>query len=104
MVACAVCHGETGKGDGPIAGLLKIGTPDLTLLTSTNGGVFPYDATLRTIDGRNAIRAHGSAMPVWGTRYFLDVVTSEGYDPAQGELLARGRMLSLVEYLGSIQE
>jgi mono/diheme cytochrome c family protein len=104
MIACAACHGETGKGDGPIAGLLNIETPDLTMLASANGGAFPYDMTLQTIDGRNALRAHGSAMPVWGTRYFLTVVKSEGYDPAQAELLAKGRMLSLVEYLRSIQE
>ena len=105
MVACAACHGETAKGDGPIAGLLNIGTPDLTTLTAGNDGAFPYEAALRTIDGRNAIRAHGSAMPVWGARYFLDAVGSEGYyDPAQAELIARGRMLALVEFLRSIQE
>ncbi len=104
MVACAVCHGESGKGDGPVAGLLTIDTPDLTRLAAAHDGAFPYDATLQTIDGRNAVRAHGSAMPVWGTRYFVTVVTAEGYDPAQAELLARGRMLALVEYLRSIQE
>ncbi len=27
MFACAGCHGKTGKGDGPIAGLLEINTP-----------------------------------------------------------------------------
>jgi mono/diheme cytochrome c family protein len=104
MVSCAACHGETGKGDGPISGLLNIETPDLTMLASANGGAFPYDLTLQTIDGRNALRAHGSAMPVWGARYFITVAKSEGYDPAQAELLARGRMLALVEYLRSIQE
>ena len=38
---CAVCHGKSGKGDGPAAGALKKSTPDLTVLASNNGGIFP---------------------------------------------------------------
>jgi mono/diheme cytochrome c family protein len=38
MVACAICHGETAKGDGPFAPLLNIDTPSLTTLASRTTG------------------------------------------------------------------
>ena len=103
MVACAGCHGETGLGDGPIAGLLDIETPNLTTLAARADGVFPYASTLRMIDGRNEVRAHGSEMPVWGDRFFVGAATSDGLDPGQSDLIAKGRILALVGYLESIQ-
>jgi mono/diheme cytochrome c family protein len=103
MIACAGCHGESGMGDGPIAGLLEIQTPNLTMLAEKAGGTFPYEAALRTIDGRNEIRAHGSEMPVWGDRFFVSAATSDSLDPEQAELVAKGRILALVGYLRSIQ-
>jgi mono/diheme cytochrome c family protein len=103
MIACAGCHGESGKGDGPLAGLLDIETPNLTMLTEQAGGTFPYEAALLVVDGRNDIRAHGSDMPVWGDRFFVSAATSDSLDPAQAELVAKGRMLALVGYLRSIQ-
>ncbi len=39
-VACAACHGRSGKGDGPVAPELRTSPPDLTLLTKKNSGVF----------------------------------------------------------------
>ena len=103
MIACAGCHGESARGDGPLAGLLEIETPNLTLLAKQAGGTFPYEKTLLVIDGRNEIRAHGSEMPVWGDRFFVNAATSDGLDPAQSELVAKGRVLALVGYLRSIQ-
>jgi mono/diheme cytochrome c family protein len=102
MVACAGCHGESGMGDGPLAGLLKIETPSLTPLAAEKGsGAFPFEYVLWMVDGRKIIRAHGSAMPVWGERY-QDSTTSQRGETA--EMVARGRMLSLVYYLESIQQ
>ncbi len=49
MIACAGCHGESGKGDGPLAGLLDIETPNLTMLTEQAGGTFPYEAALTAL-------------------------------------------------------
>lgn len=58
---CAPCHGESGRGDGPVAANLCPPPPDLTRLTS---GI---PDLLRQIDGRRTIRSHGTAaMPVWG--------------------------------------
>ena len=43
MIACAGCHGETAKGDGPLAGLLNIDTPDLTTIAAEKGdGECPF--------------------------------------------------------------
>jgi mono/diheme cytochrome c family protein len=109
LSACAGCHGRDGKGDGPMADLLKIETPDLTKLTERAGGTFPFRNTLLLIDGRNDIRAHGGEMPVWGDRYMTTM--SRAQDelrpprwPEDPEILVRGRLLSLVYYLESIQE
>lgn len=102
MNHCASCHGEGGMGDGPIAGVLTVDVPDLTLLAANNDGEFPYLDTLMVIDGRTGVRGHGSNMPVWG-----DTFSREGMQQAGdygGEMIARGRLLSLVEYLMTIQQ
>lgn len=107
MVACAGCHGETAKGDGPLAGLLKINTPDLTKMTERHGGEFPFEYAVWMIDGRKLIRVHGTAdMPVWGDRYMASATAAEASTetPETRELIVRGRVLSLVDYLASIQE
>lgn len=101
MVACAGCHGETGMGDGPLAGLLEIHTPSLTTITErTGGGEFPFYNTLKLIDGRD-VRAHGGDMPIWGDRFEATATSQRG---ETGDMVARGRILSLVYYLESIQE
>jgi mono/diheme cytochrome c family protein len=64
---CAVCHGKDGKGDGPAASALKAQPTDLTTLAQKNGGKYPSDRVSATIQGDQAIAAHGSKdMPVWG--------------------------------------
>src|SRR5262245_58580219 len=67
-VFCASCHGQSGKGDGSVADLLKQPPSDLTQLARRAGGEFPREAVIRAIDGRTPIRAHGSDMPIWGDR------------------------------------
>jgi mono/diheme cytochrome c family protein len=64
---CASCHGKTGRGDGPVADVLRIPPPDLTRLAADHDGEFPHDEVFAAIDGRNKIVGHGSRdMPVWG--------------------------------------
>jgi mono/diheme cytochrome c family protein len=102
MVACAVCHGESGKGDGPFAPILNISVPSLTGLSAANDGAFPFLEAFMMIDGRTKMRAHGSPMPVWGDRYSDSA--ADTYGPYGTEVVTRGRILSLVYYLESIQE
>ena len=107
MVACAGCHGEAGKGDGPMAALMTTKPSDLTKLTSQAGdGKFPFEYVLWIVDGRDMIQFHGSDMPVWGDRYMVSAraAEAESETPESRELVVRGRMLSLVYYLGSIQQ
>jgi mono/diheme cytochrome c family protein len=65
---CAVCHGKSGKGDGPAASEFKTLPANLTLLSKNNNGSFPeaYVAEVIRTGPRDA-KAHGSKdMPVWG--------------------------------------
>jgi mono/diheme cytochrome c family protein len=67
---CAACHGPQGRGDGPVAGSLKVEVPDLTSIAIRNGGTFPRDRVEKIIDGRFIIGAHGTrTMPIWGEHF-----------------------------------
>ncbi|MDY6946203.1 MAG: cytochrome c [Pseudomonadota bacterium] len=64
---CASCHGVAGRGDGPVAGSLKVEVPDLTLVARRAQGRYPRDRIEKIIDGRFILAAHGTrTMPVWG--------------------------------------
>lgn len=67
---CAVCHGKSGKGDGPAATALKKTPANLTELTARSGGKYPELKVYSTIKGDADIPAHGSRdMPMWGTLF-----------------------------------
>lgn len=104
---CAVCHGMSGKGDGPLAGKVDTrGGADLTTLAKANNGVFPLERAYQVIDGREEILVHGSRdMPIWGTT-FLERLTGEGMVelPWGREFYVRVRILALVDYLSRIQQ
>lgn len=102
MIACAGCHGESGMGNGPFSELMNIETPSLATLAAQHEGKFPFLDTLMVIDGRTGVRGHGGPMPVWGDRY--RDAASDIYGPYGSEAIVRGRLLSLVYYLESIQE
>jgi mono/diheme cytochrome c family protein len=83
---CAVCHGLGGKGDGVFAAQLKSGTvvPDLTALSRSNNGVFPFKRVYDTIDRGSS--GHGTReMPIWGARY------------------VHARILALTRYISRLQ-
>lgn len=102
MIGCAVCHGESGKGDGPFTTLMNITVPGLTTLSAQNEGNFPFLKVFMTIDGRAMGAGHGGPMPVWGDRFTANA--GNEYGPYGAELITRGRILALVNYLESIQE
>jgi mono/diheme cytochrome c family protein len=100
--SCATCHGVDGKGDGPSASTLNVKPADLTQLSKNHGGVFLFWRTYEKINGADEapIRGHGTReMPIWGERFRLEKGASEEY-----RMGVRGRLLSLVYYLQSIQE
>lgn len=64
---CAACHGVDARGGGPMAEILSIEPPDLTVLAAGAGGAFPLARVVRQIDGRDVLLAHGGPMPIFGT-------------------------------------
>ncbi len=99
---CFVCHGASGKGNGPYAPLLTKRPADLTQLAKKNNGVFPEDKVASFIDGRQDVAAHGPReMPIWGERF------AEPEHPGGnrlGEAVVHKRIQALVQYLSTIQE
>lgn len=101
MVACAICHGESGKGAGPFAEVLNIEVPGLTGLAAANDGEFPYLQVFQIIDGRTGVRGHGGPMPIWGDRF---KAAAADLGPYSSEIVARGRIAVLTDYIESIQD
>lgn len=101
MNACASCHGPAGLGNGPMAEFMSVKVPDLTQLSAQNDGVFPMLDVIQIVDGRTGVRGHGSEMPVWGGQFKAEASAAGAYG---GEVIARGRILSLAYYLQSIQK
>ena len=96
---CASCHGESGRGDGPVAGTLVTAVPDLTQIHRRYNNSFPIEALRAIVDGRNLITAHGTrSMPVWGYEFWWD----EGAD-SEAESAARDLIDKLLAYIRSIQ-
>jgi mono/diheme cytochrome c family protein len=99
---CSVCHGEQGRGNGPLAEYLKITPTDLTQLGKKNGGQFPFWQVYRMVDGREAVRGHGTReMPLWGEEIRRD---EKAALPRFQEDLVAGRLWQMLSYLQSIQE
>jgi mono/diheme cytochrome c family protein len=92
---CAVCHGTTGHGDGPVASKLKEKVPDLTILAKKNNGQFPASLLRKTIEGIDTATSHGTrAMPIWGP-IFHQVEDDKDFGYVRVE--------NLLKYLESIQ-
>lgn len=97
---CASCHGTSGIGDGPMAGELRTAPSDLTIIAAKHGGTFPRQEIAEIVDGRRPLRSHGpGSMPVWG-RHFERSTSSPD---APSEMIVRGQIGALVDYLESIQ-
>src|SRR5262245_34519075 len=100
--SCVTCHGTDAKGNGPTASALNVKPSDLTQLSKNHGGTFLFWRVYEKINGRDEviIRGHGTReMPIWGERFRFEPSTDENQ-----KMGVRGRLLSLVYYLQSIQE
>ena len=92
---CASCHGETGRGDGPVASALRARPADLTGLARRNDGAFPRERVVGFVSGteRN-VSAHGTTeMPIWGPLFRA----------FESDVRARLRVQNLVAYLETLQ-
>jgi uncharacterized membrane protein HdeD (DUF308 family) len=106
--SCASCHGESGRGDGPVATSLVTPPSDLTRLAAANNGVFPIARVYEVIDGRIERLIHGTReMPVWGDTYMEGMISRTSRDftsKEMAEAVVRARILSLVEYISTLQK
>jgi mono/diheme cytochrome c family protein len=96
---CSACHGESGKGDGVVSHLMRPRPTDLTKLARENEGEFPFAKTMRAIDGRETVRAHGNPdMPVWG-----EIFEPEDATTLDKQTKVRTKLMLITEHLSSIQ-
>ena len=98
---CASCHGVDAKGDGPMARGLTTAPPDLTMIAARNGGVFPTDQVMSTIDGLDRGEHFSAAMPEFGAGDMGATVIVE--EDGLGTPVPM-QLLLLAEYLESIQQ
>ena len=92
---CASCHGDDGRGNGPVAPALNVKPSDLSTIAQRNGGVFPSKRVRDIISGDDVIVADGSReMPVWGP-----IFHQVEWDRDLGDV----RLRNLVTHLESIQ-
>ncbi len=92
---CAVCHGKSAKGDGPMAQVLKTPPADLTHIAMRNGGRFPRQHVEQILSGENAEPGHGTReMPLWGP-IFSQIAWDQD--------LGRVRIDNVAKYLEQIQ-
>ena len=98
---CAVCHGYSGKGDGPAATALRQIPTDLTLLAVSNNDEFPRAELEKSIYGKGRIDAHGSMdMPVWGRAFEY---TKPEWTRTRRINFAQHRIHNIVEYIETLQ-
>jgi mono/diheme cytochrome c family protein len=101
---CAVCHGPSGKGGGPVATALKVPPPDLTTLAQRHDGKFPDDYVSNVLKNGVQNPAHGSGeMPVWGP-IFDTMNRWKALCPGMDETPVTLRITNLTNYLKSIQK
>ena len=93
---CVSCHGKDARGDGPLAADLRVPVPDMTTLSSRNGGRFPEERVRRIIESGEVLRGHGTPdMPAWGDAFRK----TEGTDARTPQEAIR----NLTQYLWSLQ-
>lgn len=99
---CAACHGPGGEGSRAIGVALDPPAPSLRGLSAANGGVFPRNAVMSTIDGF-ARGAHFSpAMPEFGATDMGDTIIVENPDGTGTPIPSR--LLALADYVESLQD
>lgn len=96
---CAVCHGDSGTGNGAMAGTLDRRPADLTRLAARNGGVFPATRAMSKIWGYTDARG-GTVMPNFGPLLSGALIPFDGGD---GILTPTPvRLVQLAEYVKAL--
>jgi mono/diheme cytochrome c family protein len=94
---CATCHGDSGKGDGPVADLAVRRPSDLTALARTHGGTYPRNEVMAVLENNPPVAGHEPpAMPNWG-----NVLKTTAGDDAR---IVRRRLDALVDHVATLQQ
>jgi mono/diheme cytochrome c family protein len=104
---CSVCHGPDGKGNGPLADVLKVRPTDLTGLQKDNGGTLPFQQLYEIVDGRKFVGAHGAReMPIWNKRLADQAIFFLGPNATKKQIDAfvDERIRALIGYIGKLQQ
>jgi mono/diheme cytochrome c family protein len=102
MEDCSACHGPTGEGSRALGLALDPPAPDLTGLSARNGGVFPRNYVMSTIDGLMRGAHFSEAMPVFGESDLGETVIVENADGTGTPVPSR--LLALADYVESLQD
>jgi mono/diheme cytochrome c family protein len=95
---CSACHGDSAKGDGPMAKMLIKPPADLTAIAKAHGGTFPFWRVYRVIAGKSPVPGHETfQMPDFWRRF-------SGDEKEWGFLPPHVRVLELTHYVESLQE
>lgn len=95
---CTSCHGQDGKGNGPMSKMLVRPPADLTAIAKANGGKFPFWRVYRIIAGKSPVPGHETfQMPDFWGRF-------RGQEKEWGFLPPHVRVLELTHYVESLQE
>lgn len=97
MQYCALCHGNDGRGTGPLTGddAMKNSAADLTQIAKNNNGTFPFSRVAATIRDGGGVTGHSpSRMLAWGK------IFSAESDPVR----AKAIIFEVTRYVESLQE
>ena len=99
---CAACHGAAAEGDGPMVEILEVAPPDLTALAAVEGGTFPLERVVRSIDGRTMILSHGGTMPLFGTILGGEAAVIDAADGTP--VITKAAVIDIAAWLQAIQQ
>lgn len=94
---CSLCHGNDGRGAGPLtdADAMKKVAADLTQIAKRNGGIFPFSKVADTIRDGGSIADHKpSRMMAW------EKIFSAASDPVR----AKAIIFEVTRYVEGLQE
>lgn len=102
MDNCSACHGADGRGSIANGISMVPAAPDLTVLSANNGGVFPRDFVMSTIDGYARGTHLRSPMPEFGAGDLGATVIVENPDGTGTPVPSM--LLALSEFIATLQQ
>lgn len=101
MENCVSCHGDTGRGDGPLAKGSGAPPADLTRIAARRDGVWPMLEVMAIVDGYSRSTLPSEDMPIFDDFLNDDMID---FDTGNGvSALAPIKLIEIVNYLETLQ-